>query len=188
MDAFCAHLNTMSDKELFALHGNAHIPQPSDGFPLRGCAVRCIAGNSFAAVVAKDPYNNLGWGGKCFDWTFNQTTGTPNYLDNIFSPEYDTTTLPTSERVKGKLACRARVTWQPTSHGDGKPAYVFDHTLSDNIYAERMKRWLDVRAFRDEMRLVRPGFLLGEGDAVEAAATWLSTPRLMLLQNRMCLE
>jgi hypothetical protein len=40
------------------------LPSAIRGFPLRGCTHRCIAGNSFAALVAKTPENNIGWGGK----------------------------------------------------------------------------------------------------------------------------
>jgi hypothetical protein len=64
IDSFCAKLNSLSDAQLRELHAQAPLPSSSSGFPLRGCSHRCIAGNSFAAVVAKNPDNNLGWGGK----------------------------------------------------------------------------------------------------------------------------
>jgi hypothetical protein len=39
------------------------LPSGIRGFLLHGCTHRCIAGNSFAALVAKMP-ENIGWGGK----------------------------------------------------------------------------------------------------------------------------
>jgi hypothetical protein len=64
IDSFCAKLNSLSDAELRELHAQAPLPSATGGFPLRGCTHRCIAGNSFAALVAKMPENNIGWGGK----------------------------------------------------------------------------------------------------------------------------
>lgn len=162
MDSYCAYLNSLSDQQLIQMHETAHIPTRKDTFPIRGCTMRCILGNSFAAVVAKQPHNNLGWGGKCFNFEFDPSTGVPTRLNNIFGDYYDNDTLPESHRVQGELHCRAKVSWQPTSFSDGKATYVFDHSISEEIYAKQMKSWVDVRGFRDEMRMVKPGFLLGK--------------------------
>jgi hypothetical protein len=64
IDSFCAKLNSLSDAQLKELHAAAPLPSETGGFPIRGCTHRCIAGSSFAALVAKMPENNLGWGGK----------------------------------------------------------------------------------------------------------------------------
>ncbi|WIA23787.1 hypothetical protein OEZ85_013469 [Tetradesmus obliquus] len=161
VDQFCAKLNSLSDAQLKELHANAPLPSSNGGFPLRGCSHRCIAGSSFAAIVAKDPDNNLGWGGKCFKWTLNPTTGVPTQLINIFSPQYDNASLPDSERVKGVQQAHARVYYVEHSRGDNKPAWRFDHGGAEDIFDPVRKSMLIVQGFNDEMREVRPGFLLG---------------------------
>ncbi|KAF8068191.1 hypothetical protein HT031_001877 [Scenedesmus sp. PABB004] len=161
MDSFCDKLNSLSDKELLEMHANAPKPTATQGFPLRGCTHRCIAGSSFAALTAKDPKNNMGWGGKCFTFDLDPATGVPKFLDNIFSFNYDNKTLPDHERVKGFTTCRATVNYRPRVFADGQPAWVFDHSESEDLYDPVRKMNLVVKAFRDEMREVRPGFLMG---------------------------
>jgi hypothetical protein len=51
----------------------------------------------------------------------------PVELINVFSPNYDNTSLPDSERVKGVQQAHARVYYVDHSRADDKPAWRFDH-------------------------------------------------------------
>jgi hypothetical protein len=62
-----------------------------------------------------------------FDWELNPQTGVPVELINVFSPNYDNSSLPDSERVKGEQRARARVYYVDKSRADDKPAWRFDH-------------------------------------------------------------
>ncbi|KAF6264592.1 hypothetical protein COO60DRAFT_72662 [Scenedesmus sp. NREL 46B-D3] len=161
VDSFCAKLNSLKDDELRELHAQAPLPSSTGGFPLRGCTHRCIVGSSFPALVAKMPENNLGWGGKCFNWQLDPTSGVPTQLVNTFSPNYDNSSLPDSVRVQGKQEANANVYYVESSRGDSRPAWRFDHNGADDIYDPIRKSMLIVQGFNDEMREVRPGFLLG---------------------------
>jgi hypothetical protein len=50
-------------------------------------AVAGIPGTNTIEDFARLPEINMGWSGKCFNFKFNQTTGTPMGLLNAFAPK-----------------------------------------------------------------------------------------------------
>lgn len=125
MDQMCADMAGWSDEHLAKLWNASAIPTAAEGFPLRGCSYRCVAGSNWLAQMAQRPMVNAGWSGKCFGFSLNQTTGTPLGLINQFSEHYDKRSLPSNLRVAGKVQGTASVFWDSTSIADGKPVWAF---------------------------------------------------------------
>jgi hypothetical protein len=46
-----------------------------------------IPGTNTVEEFARLPEINMGWSGKCFNFQFNSTTGTPTGLLNAFAPK-----------------------------------------------------------------------------------------------------
>jgi hypothetical protein len=130
MDQMCADMASWSDEHLEKLWNAAAVPTPTEGFPLRGCSYRCLAGSNWIAQMAQRPMINAGWSGKCFGFSLNQTTGTPIGLINQFSLDYDKQSLPSNMRVAGQVQGTASVFWDSTSIADGKPVWAFGELQS----------------------------------------------------------
>ncbi|WIA28589.1 hypothetical protein OEZ86_011129 [Tetradesmus obliquus] len=161
MDQMCADMAGWSDEHLAKLWNASAIPTAAEGFPLRGCSYRCVAGSNWLAQMAQRPMVNAGWSGKCFGFSLNQTTGTPLGLINQFSEHYDKRSLPSNLRVAGKVQGTASVFWDSTSIADGKPVWAFDYSQAPDIYYSPMDARMVVNGIRDEVRQVADGYLLG---------------------------
>jgi hypothetical protein len=118
-------MSSWTDEHLDKLWNAAAIPTAGEGFPLRGCSYRCIAGSNWLGQMAQRPIINAGWSGKCFGFSLNQTTGTPLGLINQFSLDYDKQKLAPNMRVAGMLQGTGAVFWDSSSIADGKPVWAF---------------------------------------------------------------
>lgn len=114
-----------------------------------------------ASDVARLPQANMGWSGKCFNFQFNTTTGTPTGLLNEFSPLYDYAKSAQAQRVNGTLAGAATVYWQPWSYSDGQPVWTFNYSSAVPLPDTVLKANIAVSSIRDEVRYIEPGFMLG---------------------------
>ena len=181
LQEYCKYLTTVPDSTISAMYRNASSPVglSSQTFPLTGCVLGCIVGKeSFSRGLT---FGAGAWSGKCFDKTVT-TKNVVNLLTplplggfiNVLDSFNWSSLLPTYSQYPGDLAVgpswfdamgllnnggRIGPSWTILYDDVETPQLPINVGPLNNItsiYAEL------VRGTRDEMRLVNPGFVLGQ--------------------------
>lgn len=160
---YVKYLDTLTNRQLSDMYHSLPAPAEGQGFPIAGCTYGWVPGKAIGARVARIPGLNMGWSGKCFGFGYNATTGTPTSLLNEFSSDWENFKLPQAKRVAGALAGKANVLWAPRSVDPATKGAVwrFDYDPAAPLYDPALGMDVEVNAIRDEVRMVRPGELLG---------------------------
>lgn len=134
------------------------------GIGIRGCAAGVIAGNNLWGDLGRRTPLGDSWSGKCID---EDSSGVPYALTNAIAPFIVNNRDWIKQRVPGDKMGTASVALGK-SWLDGQPAWVFDYSKSEMLYG------FDFRDIRDEVRIVEPGFAIGQVIALATTPTHVS--------------
>jgi len=178
LQSYCQYLTTVPDSQFDSMYRNATFSF-TQSFPLDGCVAGCIVGRDSYQRGLR--WGSGAWSGKCFD-----NTSTPKRVTNLLTPlplggvvnvleSFNWTSfLPTYANFPGEVGTGS--SWYDAlgliNNGlriGSAYTILYDDVTAPDLpsqlapLSEVTSLYADlVKGTRDEMRLVSPGFILGQ--------------------------
>ncbi|GMH42782.1 hypothetical protein BSKO_10701 [Bryopsis sp. KO-2023] len=147
---YCSSFRERPERYFHEMFVNSAAPKKGTPFALRGCTYGCVVGDSFRADLAASPENGGSWSGKCFR-DFNGMQLPSSVVNIVHSPDFQYE----AEAFPGDLNFD-KESWNRRIRSEEDGVWALEYENSEFEFDR------DFTGYRDEMREVAPGVVLGK--------------------------